>query len=123
MNTLDIRITRKRPYSGSVGGDLFARGAFVCYTLELPWLWNAQNMSCIPNGRYSAIVRYDKTDHWRMQLENVPGGRGGVQIHIGNYPKDSHGCILVGTAVAPNAVLHSSAAYAQLKAAFYGTPA
>jgi hypothetical protein len=122
MDTLGIRITRKRPYSGSVGGDLFVGGTFVCYSLELPWAWNAKSVSCIPNGQYRAVVRYDHADKWRMELQGVPG-RGQVQIHIGNFPKDSKGCVLVGTATAPNQVTNSGVAYAKLKAAFYGSSA
>ena len=122
MNIFEVQIVRRILYTGSIGGSLYARGEFVCFTLELPWRWNANDVSCIPNGRYSAIVRYDHHDKWRLELQGVPA-RSNIQIHIGNRPaEDSKGCILVGTAQAPNVALHSAAAYAKLKAAFYGDP-
>ena len=55
-----------------------------------------------------------------MELRGVPE-RGNVEIHIGNFPSNSLGCVLVGTTFGPNRVDHSHLAYAKLKAAFYGS--
>jgi hypothetical protein len=114
----DIVIDRFIPCSQSIIGKLYVNGNFVCYTLELAWLWNANDISCIPPGHYTGMVRHDKKDGWRIQLVEVPGPRTGVQIHIGNYPRDVHGCILVGTNYGNDVVLHSAKAYELLKAAF-----
>ncbi len=119
MTGFNLLIDRVHPHSASIIGKLYANREFVCYTLELPWRWNARTVSCVPPGSYSAFIRYDKPDGWRIQLENVPE-RSGVQIHIGNYPRNVKGCVLVGTSYGPNAVWHSKDAYAKLKAAFYG---
>lgn len=65
-------------------------------TLEPSWKQNACDISCIPPGRYKIIPR--ETDHYGKHFEilSVPG-RDKVLIHIGNYRKDTTGCILVGT--------------------------
>ncbi len=69
---------------------------FSCYTLEKPWLDNKINVSAIPDGTYIAKRRHSEKygHHWILQ--DVPG-RSLILIHIGNYPTDTKGCILVGT--------------------------
>lgn len=66
-------------------------------TLELRDLGNKPNISCIPEGEYW-VGRYfspsKKTEVF--QLENVPG-RTYIQIHVGNFCNQIHGCILPGT--------------------------
>jgi hypothetical protein len=65
-------------------------------TLELPWLDNKDNISCIPAGIYEC-ERYKspKRGYVVFLLKNVPD-RDFVEIHIGNFPKDTDGCILIG---------------------------
>lgn len=95
-------------------------GFFVCHTLELPWRWNKKNISCIPAGTYACSWRYDRG---RVQVENIPcpgGMRLGVQIHAGNVPRESEGCILVGTLLLDNKVLHARDAMALLERAIWG---
>ncbi len=118
----ELTVERKLTSADCTMGYLIANGKVICYTLELPWKDNSNNISCIPEGIYNGILRYDKTDGWRIQLEKVPN-RTGVQIHMGNYTTQIEGCILVGTdAKVDNcSVLNSSTAYTKLKEAFYGT--
>lgn len=117
-----LTIERKSTTTTCSMGYLIANNKVICYTLELPWIDNLNNISCIPEGTYSGILRYDKTDGWRIQLENVPN-RTGVQIHMGNYTKEIKGCILVGTDAKADdcSVQNSTTAYTKLKEAFYGT--
>ena len=71
----------------------------VCVTLELPWLNNHEDTSCIPAGTYVAHRRAaNETRHGYdvFELTSVPG-RKNVQLHIGNLPHDSLGCILLGS--------------------------
>lgn len=112
-----IVIRRKHSFAQGIVGELYANGEFVCYTLELAWFWNEKNKSCVPNGKYPGIVRHDHNDKWRVELVGVPGDRQHVQIHIGNYPRDIKGCVLVGSSFAPDAVLNSARAYEKLKVA------
>lgn len=76
-------------------GVLFRFGDRVYTTLERPWKDNKKNTSCIPKGVYK-VVRHNTHEYpntWR--LLNVPD-REGILIHIGNYPQDTKGCILIG---------------------------
>jgi hypothetical protein len=66
-----------------------------CVTLELPWLDNQHNISCIPSGTYECFRELSPKHGICFELRNVPD-RQEIQIHIGNYPKDTLGCILVG---------------------------
>lgn len=64
-------------------------------TLERPWVDNAQDISCIPAGRYRCrkirSPRFGNT----YEICDVPN-RSNVLFHAGNTMDDTHGCILVG---------------------------
>jgi hypothetical protein len=67
---------------------------FLC-TLENPWVFNKENVSCIPEGEY-IVEPFDSELHpntWRLM--NVPD-RSAILIHIGNRERDTEGCILPG---------------------------
>lgn len=117
-----ILIDRKRSFAAGIIGELFVNGTFLCYTLELAWLWNQKDRSCIPPGVYRGFVRTDHRDKWRVQLQGVPGDRQGIQIHIGNFPRDIKGCVLVGNSYSSDAVLDSAGAYEKLRAAYRHSP-
>jgi hypothetical protein len=58
--------------------------------------WKVKGKSAIPSGSYKAhIAPSPKHGCDVVWLENVPGFEN-VQIHIGNGPEDTEGCILVG---------------------------
>jgi|SRR5262249_30959955 len=117
-----VVVNRKHPFASGIIGEMFVNGTFVCYTLELAWLWNEKDKSCVPPGTYQGFVRTDHKDKWRIQLEGIPGNREGVQIHIGNFPRDIKGCVLVGNSYSPDAVHDSAAAYEKLKSAYRHSP-
>lgn len=75
---------------------MFVDGAFFCYTLEPPKRENIKPRA-IPPGTYELTIRFSPK-HGRLipHVENVPGFSE-IEIHIGNYPKDTEGCCLVGT--------------------------
>lgn len=68
---------------------------FQCVTLELPWLDNQPQVSCIPEGRYQ--VRNRRTDKFGLHyhVQDVPG-REWILFHPGNYVSQLRGCILPG---------------------------
>jgi hypothetical protein len=118
----EITVLRQYVSEKCTSGYLAVNGKIICYSLERPWKDNQENISSIPSGRYSALLRYDKKDKWRIQLKNVPG-RTGVQIHIGNEVDQSKGCVLVGAKLNDDlcSLQESSVAYKKLKSEFYGS--
>ena len=64
-------------------------------TLELPWKYNQRDISAIPVGSYVGHVRDDGDKGWRIELDKV-NGRDNIQVHLGNWPKDTEGCIFAG---------------------------
>ena len=80
-------------------------------TLELPWRDNQRGISCIPEGTYKCELAPSPSRGYSVYwLQNVPG-RQDVQIHIGNFPKDIRGCILVGEERGVDQVVHSKRAF------------
>jgi hypothetical protein len=72
---------------------------FRCCCLELPWLDNQHDISCIPNGIYD-VEKYNTVDHPNtFHIKNVHG-RDGILIHKGNFATgkkiDTKGCQLPG---------------------------
>ncbi len=122
----DFRLTIYRQYPGRrcTSGYLAINGKLIVYTLERPWNDNQQNISSIPAGTYPAVLRYDHPDEWRIELQDIEA-RNNVQIHIGNEPDESKGCILVGSSLTSDlcsiASGTSTPAYLALKRAFYGS--
>ena len=81
-------------------GDL----EFTCKALELPWMDNERNVSCIPEGFYDVVPRSSAKYSDHLHIKDVDG-RSLILIHWGNYagsvnPRTGHsdirGCVLVG---------------------------
>ncbi len=55
--------------------------------------------TAIPYGRYEVIVSRSK--RFKVDLPEILNvkGFGGVRMHVGNYPKDTEGCLLVGKGI------------------------
>ena len=73
-------------------------GEFRCLTLELPWMDNTRNISCIPAGEYSAKLYQSYKNGQVVLIEGVPD-RTFIEIHAGNFTRDIQGCILVGDSI------------------------
>jgi hypothetical protein len=112
-------------HDSCITGYVAINGSTVAYTLEKPFRNNQSFVSSIPAGKYDATLKFEggsgpyTNEGYRITLLNVPDGRSGVQIHIGNYPTQIEGCILVGTKVHPETCTleDSGAAYQKLKKA------
>jgi hypothetical protein len=92
-----LKITRLEYGENETIGVLQLFGKVLCYTLELPWKDNKQNISCIPTGKYKCIVaKYKGKDRWLIQ--NVPN-RDGIFIHEGNVHSEIKGCVLIGSGI------------------------
>lgn len=90
--------TIKRIYLGDCTLGVIEFGNERAYTLELPWLDNQQNISCIPAKKYRAAYRKSPSNGDVIELKNVEG-RSYIQIHSGNYTSQILGCILVGDSI------------------------
>lgn len=104
---LDVYITIMR---GTETGDAI-EGSFEAWsdiTGQEVDGYTLENLSAaIPNGEYLGFIRTDHSPN-RIQLEDVPH-RKWIQIHNGNYPYQSKGCILVGKTPGHDEVLSSIA--------------
>lgn len=90
----------KRFYIGadmneSTLGILTENREIIAYTLELPWLNNARNISCIPPGKY-VVSHYSSAKFPDcFSIANVPD-RSAILIHSGVTKADIEGCVIVG---------------------------
>lgn len=68
----------------------------VLFSVELPWIENKNNISCIPVGKY--VCRWTLSPRLRRFTYEVTSvkGRAGIRIHSGNFPKQFLGCIGLG---------------------------
>ncbi|PSR52643.1 hypothetical protein AHMF7605_03430 [Adhaeribacter arboris] len=129
-STLRLFLDRKEKTDTCMRGYLLTqlttedKPKVICYVLELPPRDNVPFVSSIPAGTYPVKVRTDGALGWRLELDNVPD-RKNVQIHIGNFPKDTIGCLLPGKEAGASQckVLRSNEAMAELKSLFtvFGT--
>jgi hypothetical protein len=65
------------------------------HSMELPWLDNQQNISCIPTGNYKAVIHYSPTFGKCLWIKDVEG-RSEILIHAANFFYDLRGCIAIG---------------------------
>ena len=131
MDTLELTLHRKWKKDKYSIGNLYIDGKFFCNTLEDKDRNLFQGMSekdimkrkvygetAIPYGRYRITLKvksprfalkkqYEKCDGHLPRLLNVPCWEG-VLMHIGNYPNDTAGCILVGKNEVKGAVVNST---------------
>ena len=72
-------------------GVLAYEGKFLCYTLE-------HEDVKIPAGTYRGELRWSERFQETVPYILVPN-RTGIELHRGNCPGESGGCVLVGTSV------------------------
>jgi hypothetical protein len=96
---VNLLIIRDEFTDKSTIGNLYLNGEWLCDTLELPYLDNQRSISCIPEGEYKVRLRTAKEsatrDYLHLLVQDVEG-RSYILVHIGNFPRDTRGCILVG---------------------------
>jgi hypothetical protein len=80
-------------FPNGTNGFLYYKGKQLCCTIELPWLENRPQISCIPEGRYELSKRFSKKYHWHLEVMNV-AHRSCILIHPANdAQKQLKGCI------------------------------
>jgi hypothetical protein len=87
-----IRVGRNQ--RGTFGALRHGEVPFV-WTLERPWMDNAQNRSSIPAGYYVCQRVRSPKFGVTFEVTNVPN-RSHILFHSGNTIEDTEGCILVG---------------------------
>ncbi len=119
---LKVIAVKKTPVSTI--SKLFINDKFECYVLEDTDRGLSKDMSlskilsikvpsqtAIPSGTYNVIIDFSNRFKCEMPLiQNVPGYEG-IRIHSGNYPKDTEGCLLLGTQLGVDEVLFSRIAF------------
>ncbi len=109
-----ILVRRDRFTQHSTGSEIFIDGEFECFGLEPPTLPanSAVKPHAIPEGSYTVTIRQSSRFGKLMpHVEDVPGFDG-ILIHVGNYPPDTHGCLVVGKTRSTDFVGQSVAAFA-----------
>jgi Steigviridae/Suoliviridae L,D-carboxypeptidase/transpeptidase len=91
-----LELSRDRQTRQGTTGHLSVDGVPFCVTLERPAARFGDPHPCIPAGEYR-VTLYRSPHFGRLMplLEGVPG-RGGIEIHWGNFVRDFEGCIGVG---------------------------
>ena len=89
---MDIHLHRTY-FKESTNGALFIQNSFFGFCIELPWLNNRRNISCIPEGTYILKARYSQKFGHHLILEKVKN-RTLILIHPANDAlKELRGCI------------------------------
>lgn len=111
---MTIELQRTKEQNNSVFGELFIDGSFFCYTLEDKIRdVKIKHETCIPEGTYNVVMNLSQRFKTILPLLlNVPGFEG-IRIHAGNTIEDTSGCILLGSAISGDTLLHSKAALAK----------
>jgi len=104
-----MRIVLQRQTENSVCtmGEMTIEGSYAAWTLERQGPQFPSDYHSGPAGIYK-VVLYPSPKFGRVMplLENVPDCPY-CEIHFGNWPHDSHGCILVGSQRGENMIYNS----------------
>jgi hypothetical protein len=89
---MELELIRTYLPLGTNGKILF-QSRLMMYSIELPWKNNQTGVSCIPEGRYELIKRFNDHFNRHLQVLNVPQ-RDYILIHPANDAlKELKGCI------------------------------
>lgn len=106
---------KRRWFTGkSTIGELWVNGERFSFTLEPETREDEVKPRAIPEGVYGVEIGWSPR-HQRMIpiVEGVPGFVG-IEIHVGNFPRDTEGCLLVGGSKGEDEVGESAAAFSEL---------
>lgn len=97
---MELQLKRIASTSKQTVGHLFVKerknhtiGIYA--TIELPFLDNQKQISCIPVGDYTVKKRWSIKYGNHLEVQNVPN-RTYILIHSGNYFTQTKGCVLLG---------------------------
>lgn len=91
-----IKVERFVYSEASTIGRLFIDDKFHSFTLEPVFAAEDVKPRAIPEGTYPLIKRWsNKHERFLPGVEDVPGFAD-IEMHPGNFPRDTDGCTLVG---------------------------
>ena len=94
---MNLKIQRMYMDDCTIG--VLTYGSFQCFTLELPMLDNAQDISCIyPNGGFIGRKHFSASNGDCIAIDNVQD-RTNIQIHSANFTRQILGCVAVGDSI------------------------
>lgn len=88
--------------NGIFGRLLDEAGNLICYTLEHAYSSGDAFIAKVAPGTYTCVRHApNRLPYTTFELQDVPPFQGkpvtGVLLHVGNYNKDSDGCVLLGS--------------------------
>lgn len=111
--TTELKVLRFKYTDKSTISELYLNGTLFCYVLEDPVRelvdknkdgdfddageGKIKGNTAIPEGTYDVILNMSNRFKKVMPLLLKVPGYEGVRIHTGNFPKDTEGCLLVGS--------------------------
>lgn len=104
---MKLELQRGRAFADAIPGELWVDGDYECVTLERVGVE-------ISAGFYRVTIYLSPRFGRRVPLLHDVPSRNFVEIHVGNWPRDTRGCIIVGRLAAPGMVGGSSAALDEL---------
>lgn len=113
---MDLKVQRKHSTPQSTTGELSIDGVFFCYTLEPRQDQSKGKPYAIPTGKYEVkLLPSHRFNMVTPHVLKVPGFEA-IEIHPGNYPKDTEGCTLVGSTLMEDYVGDSRKTFKELMA-------
>lgn len=116
----ELTVNRQQSKADHTIGELLWDGSHQCWTCEdvirevtgqPVTAWKVKGKTAIPAGRYQVISDYSpKFGRDMPHVLNVPDFDG-IRIHIGNYAKDTDGCLLLGVGFNQMGVTSSTLAF------------
>ncbi len=103
---MELKLERSQFREDGIFGQLFdEKGAELAVTLEHAYPDGGDFWPKLPDGEYKCRRGTHKLPNAALPFETfeilgVPGHRG-ILFHVGNYNRDSDGCVLVGRYVIP----------------------
>jgi len=108
---MNIEVRRRWTTGKSVISHVFVNGRCMCFGLEPPIRTDDVKPRAIPAGTYEVTIRWSEKHKRNVpHVEKVPGFEE-IEIHVGNYPRDTEGCLLVGETMGEDYVGNSHGAF------------
>lgn len=96
IGNIKIGVSKSLTFSGSPPYRFDTQSMGI--TLEKPFKANMPFTSSIPGGKYSGILY--NSPKYGPTIKIIVEGRDDVIFHIGNFPRNTEGCVLLGMCMA-----------------------